>query len=259
MEKLSFKPWEKVITDVRLVSKMVILMVFSTIMLVAKQLWDASTFYQTLLSVTQDVNVAEQHYQEYLVSVIWQTGAMVIIFIALLLFAARVMLRQTEYLSQAIQTMASKDLSQKVDMDCKDEYGDVARELETTRYQLQDVIKTQITASQELMTLTEVMTLSMAETKESSQEEFNEIDQLATAMSEMSSTVQTVAEHAQTASLLTENASGQAQRGQEFVGGTISKISDLSHDISQSAGAVNKVEERVAAISSVVGTIQGIS
>lgn len=55
------------------------------------------------------------------------------------------------------------------------------------------------------------MTMSMSETKDSAQEEFNEIDQLATAMSEMSSTVQTVAEHAQNASSLTENASQQAQ------------------------------------------------
>ncbi|MCW0470554.1 hypothetical protein OH492_22990 [Vibrio chagasii] len=38
------------------------------------------------------------------------------------------------------------------------------------------------------------MTISMSETKKSAQEEFNEIDQLATAMSEMTSTVQTVAE-----------------------------------------------------------------
>ncbi|MGR5119577.1 methyl-accepting chemotaxis protein [Vibrio astriarenae] len=259
MNKLSFKPWEKLITDVRLVPKMIMLMVFSTVLLVAKQLWDASTFYQALLSATQDANLAQQHYEQFLVQVVWQTGVMIVIFISLLLFAARVMLRQTQYLSESIQTMASKDLSQEIDMECKDEYGDVARELETTRFHLQDVIKTQIGASQELISLTEVMTLSMAETKEAAQEEFNEIDQLATAMSEMSSTVQTVAEHAQTASSLTESASGQAQRGQEFVGGTISKISELSNDIAQSAGAVNKVEERVAAISSVVGTIQGIS
>ncbi|WP_394244047.1 methyl-accepting chemotaxis protein [Vibrio astriarenae] len=259
MNKLSFKPWEKLITDVRLVPKMIMLMVFSTVLIVAKQLWDASTFYQALLLATQDANVAQQHYDQYLVQVVWQTGAMIVIFISLLLFAARIMLRQTSYLSESIQMMANKDLSQKIDMECKDEYGDVARELETTRYHLQDVIKTQMSASQELITLTEVMTLSMAETKESAQEEFNEIDQLATAMSEMSSTVQTVADHAQTASSLTESASGQAKRGQEFVGGTISKISELSNDIAQSAGAVNKVEERVAAISSVVGTIQGIS
>jgi methyl-accepting chemotaxis protein len=103
------------------------------------------------------------------------------------------------------------------------------------------------------------MTLSMSETKESSQEEFNEIDQLATAMSEMSSTVQTVADHAQNASQLTEQASGQASTGQRFVQGTVTKMSELSDDIAASAQAVNQVEERVESIGSVVGTIQGIS
>ncbi|MEZ9417237.1 methyl-accepting chemotaxis protein, partial [Vibrio sp. 10N.286.49.E1] len=102
------------------------------------------------------------------------------------------------------------------EMDCKDEYGDVARELEKTRVQLNDMIKTQVSSSDELFALTEVMTISMSETKDSAQEEFNEIDQLATAMSEMTSTVQTVAEHAQSASSLTEQASGQALTGQKF-------------------------------------------
>ncbi|GAL13086.1 N-acetylglucosamine regulated methyl-accepting chemotaxis protein [Vibrio astriarenae] len=53
MNKLSFKPWEKLITDVRLVPKMIMLMVFSTVLIVAKQLWDASTFYQALLLATR--------------------------------------------------------------------------------------------------------------------------------------------------------------------------------------------------------------
>jgi methyl-accepting chemotaxis protein len=121
------------------------------------------------------------------------------------------------------------------------------------------MIKLQVDASQELAGLTEVMTLSMSETKESAQEEFNEIDQLATAMSEMSSTVQTVADHAQNASTLTESASGQAATGQRFVQDTVVKISELSQDISASAQAVNQVEESVDSIGSVVGTIQGIS
>jgi methyl-accepting chemotaxis protein len=184
---------------------------------------------------------------------------MIVVFVVLLLFAARIMLRQTQYLSDSIKLMADRNLSVPIEMDCKDEYGDVARELEKTRMQLQEMIKLQIDASQELAGLTEVMTMSMSETKESAQEEFNEIDQLATAMSEMSSTVQTVADHAQNASSLTENASGQAESGQRFVQGTVQKISELSKDISASAQAVNQVEESVESIGSVVGTIQGIS
>ncbi|WP_039984598.1 methyl-accepting chemotaxis protein [Vibrio owensii] len=259
MEKLAFKPWERVISDIKLVPKMVMLMVFSTILIVAKQLWDASTFYNSLLEATQNEQVAQQHYEAYLTQVAWQTAILIAVFVVLLLAAARVMLRQTQYLNDAIKLMASKNLSVPFGMDCKDEYGDVARELEKTRRQLHDVIQMQINASDELSTLTEVMTLSMSETKESAQEEFNEIDQLATAMSEMSSTVQTVAEHAQTASSLTEQASTQAVTGQQFLQKTVSKMSELSSDIASSASAVNQVEERVDAIGSVVGTIQGIS
>ena len=259
MEKLAFKPWERVISDIKLVPKMVMLMVFSTILIVAKQLWDANTFYNSLLAATQNEQVAQQHYEAYLTQVAWQTALLIVVFVVLLLAAARVMLRQTQYLNDAIKLMASKNLSVPFGMDCKDEYGDVARELEKTRRQLHDVIQMQINASDELATLTEVMTLSMSETKESAQEEFNEIDQLATAMSEMSSTVQTVAGHAQTASSLTEQASTQAVTGQQFLQKTVSKMSELSSDIASSASAVNQVEERVDAIGSVVGTIQGIS
>ncbi|MCW8345188.1 methyl-accepting chemotaxis protein [Vibrio sp. ZSDZ65] len=259
MTTLAFKPWERLITDVRLVPKMLMLMVFSTLLLIGKQLWDASTFYDSLLAATQNVAIAQEHYEAYLVQVVWQTVVMIVVFVTLLLFAAKTMLKQTQYLNLAIKRMADKDLTVPINMDCKDEYGDVARELERTRIQLQDVIKTQVVTSQELSSLTEIMTLSMSETKESAQEEFQEIDQLATAMSEMTSTVQTVADHAQNASQLTEQASGQAETGQRFVQGTVTKMNELSNDISASAAAVNQVEERVESIGSVVGTIQGIS
>ncbi len=259
MTIMAFKPWERVITDIRLVPKMALLMVFSTLLIVGKQLWDAETFYDSLLAVTDNTAIAREHYEAYLVDVVWQTVGLISIFIFVLLFAARIMLRQTQYINDAIKRMASGDLSTAIRLECKDEYGDVARELEKTRSQLQDLIRTQVSSSQELAALTEVMTLSMSETKESAEEEFEEIDQLATAMSEMTSTVQTVAEHAQNASTLTESASSQAVTGQNFVQDTVGKISELSQDIAASAQAVNQVEESVDAIGSVVGTIQGIS
>lgn len=374
MSRLSFKPWEKLVTDIRLVPKLILLMVFSTVLLVGKQLWDASTFYQSVVQIQQDrakelatanaqlvgsllgnneqgrqlaeqaiqaqasswqkgayvylverdtgvvlghprssslsslsgvtsqgsslsqllgrlssglpysVNdgeryefatkvpshdwvvvasqaseEAEAYYSDYLVQIAWQTLLMIVAFMILLLGASHIMLRQTRYLSDRIKVMANKNLAEPIEMDCKDEYGDLARELEKTRVQLQEVIAMQVSASEELSELSEVMTISMVETKEAAKEEFNEIDQLASAMSEMSSTVQTVAEHARNASSVTEQASGQAQTGQAFVQDTIVKMSDLSGDIAESAQAVNQVEERVESIGSVVVTIQGIS
>lgn len=259
MTIMAFKPWERVITDIRLIPKMVILMVFSTLLIIAKQLGDASTFYQALLDATQHPDVAQQYYDEYIMTMVWQTIGMIIIFIVILMFTARIMLRQTDYISHSIQTLASRNLSDPIELDCKDEYGDLARELEKTRRQLQDVIKLQVGSSEELATLSEVMSIAMSETLDSAKEEFNEVDQLATAMSQMSSAIGIVADNAKAASSLTEEATSKAQTGQDYVKGSMLKMNDLSQDIAQSAEAITEVEERVAAISTVVGTIQSIS
>ncbi len=54
MAKMVFKPWEKGLTNIRLVPKLVLLMVFSTVLLIGKQLWDASAFYQSVVDIQQD-------------------------------------------------------------------------------------------------------------------------------------------------------------------------------------------------------------
>ncbi|MCE0493398.1 methyl-accepting chemotaxis protein [Vibrio salinus] len=259
MVQMRFRPWEKIISNVRLKPKIILLMVLSTLLLVTKQLWDASTFYHVLLSVTKSADIAQKYYDDYLVTIVWQTMVMIVVFVVVLLTAANIMLRQMKFITSAIAKISDGDFREPVNMASKDEFGDITREIEKTRSKLKDLIVLQHDSSQELTSLTEVMTLSMSETRESAQEEFQEIDSLATAMNQMATAVHVVADHAQQASELTKDSSGRAQQGQDFVQKTIGKMSELSDDIAQSAGAVNQVEERVEAIGSVVGTIQGIS
>lgn len=373
MSQMVLRPWEKVIANIKLVPKLVLLMAFSTVLLLAKQLWDANTFRESVLEVTENQShsialrsaemartllaqdngealleqivagenatselgqyiyftnpasnevlghpaidtfrglalplekggmltdlirtspagftyhlakearhgiavpvkgtdwlaiasqpdsAAGQYYNAYLVQVAWQTGIMIIAFMVILLGGSRLMLRQINYLIDGMRLMARKNLSQPVEMDCKDEFGELARELEKARIQLASVLRTQRNSSEELYSIAEVMTISMDETRESAKEQFGEIDQLASAMSEMTSTVQDVAAHARAASQATESSREQAIRGQSYVTNTINTIHKLSDDIRQSAGVVNQVEERVEKISSVVVTIQGIS
>ncbi len=51
MSKMVFRPWERIISDVRLLPKMIMLMVFSTVLLVGKQLWDAHTFRDSVVDI----------------------------------------------------------------------------------------------------------------------------------------------------------------------------------------------------------------
>ncbi len=65
------------------------------------------------------------------------------------------MLRQTQYLSDAIKTMADKESISAVHMDCKDECSDVARELEKHEFScICDMVKAQLASSDELFALT---------------------------------------------------------------------------------------------------------
>ncbi len=370
MTTLVFKPWEKWLTNLKLRTKLILLIVLSTLLLIGKQLWDAELFYQSVITTQQDkvqqlavsnaqmltalitvetkspavvvpalsstltnngvyvidysdgdmldksdlnqvinlkqllksgqtlssiINSNQNHqaftlqdnsgngyvvklpalklvvisyqsnilalgyYQQYLMQIVWQTTLMVAIFILVLLLASRIMLRQISYIHQRIQALTCYDLSQPIAMECRDEFGDLSRELEQSRSQLTTVFIAQRQAAKALSQSAEMMSLMMEQTKESAQEEFAEIDQLASAMAEMTSTVQTVASHARDASNATLDTSEQAATGQQFVSRTMVTINQLSDDITQSAAAVNQVETRVDKISSVIVTIQSIS
>lgn len=259
MAVMVFKPWEKLVSNTRLVTKIWVLIVLCAFVLIGKQALDASLFYHSLLDATNNGELAQKYYDSYIIQIIWHTIVLIGILAALFFFAAKIMLKQTRFVVSSIQCISNGTFDESFEMAGNDEFSEIVMALNATREKLRDLIKLQVGTSKELSALTEIMTISMSETKDSAQEEFVEIDKLATAMNQMSATVHTVADHARNASSLTENASEKAQSGQQFVTGTISKMKELSGDISQSAHAVNQVEDSVQSISSVVGTIQGIS
>ncbi|CAH0532488.1 hypothetical protein VST7929_00318 [Vibrio stylophorae] len=192
-------------------------------------------------------------------TMVWQTLLLALVLALCFVWIGSMWHRQTKYLTKQIGYLTQGDLQQSIIMPGRDEFCDLAKALEQTREQLHRLVDGQRRAGEELTSLAEVMAISMEETKDSAEEQFSEIDQLASAMDEMSSTVQTVAEHARNASDATTEASVQAAKGQAFVRDTITTINRLSSEISASAHVVNNVEERVDAISSVIVTIQSIS
>ena len=115
---------------------------------------------------------------------------------------------------------------------------------------------------QEVAALTEItenLGVCMEIINDSMEEEFGQIEQLATAMNEMMATVREVSANAQSASDSTNEASDVAQEGSKFVDATIASINALSTHIGDSSSAVNSVETKVEGIGSVVDTIRSIS
>lgn len=83
--------------------------------------------------------------------------------------------------------------------------------------------------------------------------------QVATAINEMSYSIQEVVKHATDSSSAAQNAKEQVQGGKEIVDGTIGSISDLVQRVEKSVDVIKSLEQNSIDIGSVVEVIHGIS
>ena len=84
-------------------------------------------------------------------------------------------------------------------------------------------------------------------------------DQMATALHEMSGTVQAVANNASSAAEAANVADSSARKGLEVMGNTINAIGQLSHEVDNVSSAMIKLESETARIGSVLDVIKSVA
>lgn len=250
---------ERRMSNIRLVPKVVLLMVFSTLLLLAKLWFDASNLEATLLGEGIDATKANAIADRLLWTGLMETALMGVVFVVLLLTGSRLMVKQVHYLVGLLERFARKDLSHSVLLKSRDEFGDIAKAVAHSQDNLKEGFGTQRAACKELNDIASQVTLCMEEANEAINEEFTQIEQLASAMSQMVGAIREVANHAEQASHATFDASALAEEGSRCVAATVSTIDTLSGNIQRSSAVVNEVEHGVDRIGSVVDTIRSIS
>ncbi len=256
---MQLNPLERRMSNIRLVPKVVLLMVFSTLLLLAKLWFDASNLEATLLSEGIDAAMANTIADRLLWTGLVETALMGVVFVVLLLTGSRLMVKQVHYLVGLLERFANKDLSHSVLLKSRDEFGDIAKAVAHSQENLKEVFGTQRAACKELNEIASQVTLCMDEANEAINEEFTQIEQLASAMSQMVGAIREVANHAEQASHATAETSQLAEEGSRCVAATVNTIDTLSCNIQRSSTVVNEVEHGVDRIGSVVDTIRSIS
>ncbi|MFQ2525825.1 methyl-accepting chemotaxis protein [Aeromonas caviae] len=256
---MQLNPLERRMCNIRLVPKVVLLMVFSTLLLLAKLWFDASNLEATLLSEGIDAAMANTIADRLLWTGLVETALMGVVFVVLLLTGSRLMVKQVHYLVGLLERFANKDLSHSVLLKSRDEFGDIAKAVAHSQENLKEVFGTQRAACKELNEIASQVTLCMDEANEAINEEFTQIEQLASAMSQMVGAIREVANHAEQASHATAETSQLAEEGSRCVAATVNTIDTLSGNIQRSSTVVNEVEHGVDRIGSVVDTIRSIS
>ncbi|MCD5992291.1 methyl-accepting chemotaxis protein [Pseudomonas sp. CDFA 602] len=159
----------------------------------------------------------------------------------------------------AVERVASGDLSRNLTIDRKDELGKLQGSIQRMTVSLRELIGgirdgvTQIaSAAEELSAVTEQTSAGVNSQKV-------ETDQVATAMHEMTATVQEVARNAEEASEAAVAADQQAREGERVVNEAIAQIERLASSVGSSSEAMGALKLESDKIGSVLDVIKSVA
>lgn len=204
-------------------------------------------------------NTASEVYDSAIMAVIIAVAVVVFLLILFAILMTRSVVTPIQAAVDYAKVIASRDLTQSVTIEGKDEPAQLLRQLVQTRNELRDSIRTISESSEQLASTSEELSSVTQDSTRTIQQQSEELEQAATAVNELTVAVETVAQDAQNASEASEEANRQAQQGDDRVRQTVRAIEELSQEIGDSSGSVTELAEKVKNITKVLDVIRGIA
>ena len=151
------------------------------------------------------------------------------------------------------------DLTRRLDESSKDELGELAHWLNQFITHIQEMIKGLGIATTQVATAAEQMQSITATTNQSIRHQQLQTDQVATAINEMSATVQEVAQNTNAAETAASQAQAESNNGQQIVEESMSVIEDLSHEVEQAAQVIQALADDSQSVGAVLNVIKDIA
>ena len=187
----------------------------------------------------------------------------VIISIILSVFIATVTVRRIvkplAEVNSMLGVVASGDLTKTLDASAKDEFGELARNVNTVVNNLQQLIQGIISRSTQLAAASEQTSAITVQTTQAIREQKSQVTQAATATTEMSSTSQGVLQSSNDALAEIKNADKEAERVKGISLDNKTTIIQLSKEVEQASVVINKLHKDSASIGSILDVIRGIA
>jgi len=188
----------------------------------------------------------------------------VVVLISLLIATPLIISMITGNLNQVIGSLKEMatgggDLTQRLESRSNDELGELAQWFNRFIEQLQCVVAELKEASMQLSLSASEVCVITAESNQQVARQESETELVATAINEMATTVQEVANHASNAANATQEADQEAKQGQQIVTNTVDAIDALSSGINNAAEVIHKLESDSQEIGTVLDVIRGIA
>lgn len=193
----------------------------------------------------------------------WIVGVIIAVALIATLLLAWLLTRSiTTPLAQALRaarTIAAGDLSQPIHVQGKDEPAQLLGALASMQEQLQATIRGISESAQQLASAAEEMSSVMEQSTRGLQAQNDEIEQAATAVTQMSAAVDEVAGNAVSSAEASQASDEDSKHGHYQISETISSIQNLVNEVLDASGKAEGLAVQAQDISKVLEVIRGIA
>ena len=185
-----------------------------------------------------------------------------ILFVALVMFANY--MKTIPTLSEMTNVLiemntGSGDLTKTIPVHGKDEVSQIAIQFNTFISNLRTIVSEIMEASNHVSENSTKMQNVSSHANQSMQTQQRDVEQVATAMNEMTATIHDMARNAVSASDAVREVDTHAQQGQSIVTDTISNIENLASEIVSAGDVIQKLEQDCESVGQVLDVIRGIA
>ncbi|MBJ7550867.1 methyl-accepting chemotaxis protein [Marinomonas ostreistagni] len=174
-------------------------------------------------------------------------------------FVVRSIVRPLKVVTAHLQTVASGDMTQHLELNRKDELGILADSANQMSLALGNTLGSVSNAIQELQAVSLQMRTNTANTKGGMDAQFNEVEKLATAMNEMSYSIRDVANNAKDTASATQVVQETTRSSSKDLSETNQNIQTLTHHVEGANTVIIELLSQTQEIESVLSVIGDIS
>ncbi|EEX93448.1 methyl-accepting chemotaxis protein [Vibrio orientalis CIP 102891 = ATCC 33934] len=171
------------------------------------------------------------------------------------------LLKPLQDLSSSLSQLAKGegDLTQRIEIKRRDEIGEVAEHVNQFLSQMQRMLADIISHSEQLVQqASQANSLSMQSAQQVEVQQ-NDVNQIATAIHEMSATAAEVASHAEMTADASQTSSNACQDGQKVIQKNRESIVELAEQVAAASGVISELEHNTQSINQILSTIQEIA
>ncbi|WP_163034537.1 methyl-accepting chemotaxis protein, partial [Pseudomonas viridiflava] len=187
----------------------------------------------------------------------------VVLMLIAVLWLASVIIRNIKIavvdVNRTLISLSTRDLTARTLYTGKDEFGEIARNLDNMALQISEVIREIGSATAQVATAAEQSSAVALQTSNNVAQQRQGTDQVATAISEMSATVKDVARSTTDVAEMSQRVNASTLQGKTEIENTISLIQGLEVQAEQTSRIIGELKGESDSISSVLDVIRGVA